>query len=132
MLKMPQIDIPLTHFFADGVYGRQGVIPKGCLLTGRIHTQSQLNIISKGKIAVIKGNGEEVEILEAPCTFVSPPGTKRVGYTLEETVFTTILGTELSDVSQIENLLTVNTEEDYSEFERLKCSQSLQLSPPSD
>lgn len=122
MLKMPQVDLELSHYFADGVYARQGIIPKGCLITGRIHKKAQINIISKGRIAVLTENGEPIQILEAPCIFRSPPGTKRVGLALEETVFTTILATDLTIPEEVEQTLTVNTEEEYA-----KCLQSQQL-----
>lgn len=126
MLKMLQVDVPLLHLFAEGVYARQGVIKAGCLMVGAVHKHSQINIISKGTIQVSKDG--EIQTLEGPCSFVSPPGTKRLGLAITDTTWTTILGTNLTDVKEIEQTLTCQTEAEYRKF--IECSQSLPLSLP--
>ncbi|QPI17694.1 putative short tail fiber protein [Alteromonas phage vB_AmeP_R8W] len=90
-------------YSADGVYAREIFIPKGTALVGEIHLKAQINVVSKGKIRVATEEG--VREIEAPCTFVSPAGTKRAGYVLEDTVWTTFLPTD-----------KVSDEEVYSEF----------------
>lgn len=88
LFKHPQIEIPPRHYFAKGLYAREITIPAGTLLTGKIHTTQHINIISKGEISVLTEHGPRR--VKAPCTLVSPPGTKRAGYAHEETVWTTI------------------------------------------
>lgn len=88
MRKLPQIEIKTTHYFADGLYAREIFIPAGVLLTGKIHRCEHLNIVSKGRIAVWTDDG--MREVSAPFTMVSRPGTKRVGFALEDTVWTTI------------------------------------------
>ncbi len=90
-------------YSADGVYAREIFIPKGTALVGEIHLKAQINVVSKGKIRVATEEG--VKEIEAPCTFVSPAGTKRAGYVLEDTVWTTFLPTD-----------KVSDEEVYGEF----------------
>ena len=103
MLADPQVEIEPTHYFADGIYAREIVIPAGTLLTGKIHRTRHLNIVSKGKIAVVTEDGQK--IIEAPCTFVAEAGTKRVGLALEDTVWTTIHASQETDLDKLETEL---------------------------
>lgn len=102
--ELPQVDLPVRHYFSPGLYAREMTIPAGVLLTGKIHKTAHLNTISKGKIEVWTEDG--MRIIEAPYTFVSQPGTKRVGRTFEETVWTTYHVTEETDLDRLEDLLT--------------------------
>jgi hypothetical protein len=89
MLQQPQVDIPPTHIFADGIYAREIVIPAGTLLTGKIHRTEHINIISKGEISVYT-EGEGVKRIVAPAVFVATPGTRRLGFAHTECVWTTV------------------------------------------
>ena len=82
---MPQIDIPVEHFFAPGVYVRQIRIPKDTWMTGSIYKESSVHTVLKGKMAVVTDRG--MKTVEAPCTFVSPPNVKRAGYAYEDTIW---------------------------------------------
>ena len=88
MRTMEQIQIEPVHHFADGLYAREILIRAGTILTGKVHSTEHLNIVSKGRIVVWTEDG--MKEVAAPCTLVSRPGTKRVGYALEDTVWTTI------------------------------------------
>lgn len=100
MMDLPQLEIKTTHHFCNGVYAREIFIPKGTVLTGKIHKTEHLNIVSQGKIAVYTEEG--MSEIEAPCTIVSKPGTKRVGFALEDTVWTTIHPTNETDLQKLE------------------------------
>lgn len=114
--QQPQVPIETRHYFSKGVYAREVFIPKGLILTGHIHKYTNLNIISKGKIKVLIDG--EIQILEAPYTLVSPPGTKRIVEALEDTVWTTIHGTDEVDLDRIEQTFIAHTEAEYIEFHR--------------
>lgn len=109
--QLPQLEIVIRHYFAQGVYAREGVIPKGAMFAGRVHLQSQINIISKGDISVLTEQG--LIRMIAPCTLVSPPGAQRAAYAHEDTVWTTILGTDETDPETIFNTLTRASYEDF-------------------
>jgi hypothetical protein len=76
-------------------------LPAGLVVVGKIHKHAHINVISKGRVQVFTEQ-EGVLELAAPCTFVSSPGTKRVVYVLEETVWTTVHVTDKTDLAEIE------------------------------
>ena len=106
----PQVELQVTHHFSQGLYARELRIPKGMLLVGKIHRFENLNIISQGEISVYTEEG--VRRVKAPCTIVSPPGTKRVGYAHEDTVWTTIHATEETDIEEIEKAVIADDFDD--------------------
>ena len=115
MKDMPnQIDIPVVNYFSEGVYAREITIPKGTMLTGYIHKYRNLNIMSKGDMTILTENGP-VRV-QAPYTVVSPPGTKRLAYAHEDCVWTTIHGTNETDVDVIEKQFIVHSFEEYMNF----------------
>src|SRR5262245_16445882 len=112
--KLAPVEIPVRHYFSPGVYAREITIPAGTILTGKIHKYAQLNILSKGEISVLTEDG--VKRIRAPFTVVSPPGTKRVAFTHEECVWTTIHGTDETDLEKIEERFIAQTEQEYLDF----------------
>lgn len=117
LTKLPQVEIIPTHRFAEGLYVREIVIPKGTLLTGKIHKASHVNIISKGDITVMTEDG--LMRIKAPFTMISKPGTKRVGYAHEDTVWTTVHATQETNLEKIEETLVCMTHEEMEESCRL-------------
>lgn len=97
----PAVDVPTVHRFAPGIYAREVTIPAGTLLTGKIHRTRHLNVLSAGVIAVYTAT-EGWRELRAPFSFVAEPGTRRVGYVLEDAVWTTIHGTQETDLERLE------------------------------
>jgi hypothetical protein len=117
MKTLPQVDMPVTHHFSEGVYARELFIPKDTILTGKIHKFSQLNILSQGEISVLTEDG--VKRVKAPFHIVSPPGTKRIAYAHEDCVWTTIHGTYERDVDKIEEHFIAQSEAEYLQFRSL-------------
>lgn len=114
LLKLPQAEMPLTHRFAEGLYSREIFIPKGTLLTGRIHKVEHLCIINKGDVSVLTEDG--VKRFLAPSVFVSRAGIKRVIYAHEDTTWMTVHACTEKDVEKIEDLLTTNSYEEFDQF----------------
>ena len=112
--EQPQVDIPVVHYFSEGVYAREITIPAGVILTGEIHKFKQLNILSAGEMSVYTEDG--IKRVCAPFTVVSPPGTKRIAYTHTECVWTTIHGTDETDVEVIKAQFIARDEQDWLEF----------------
>jgi hypothetical protein len=101
MLTQPQVPIEPVHRFADGLYAREITIPAGTLLVGKIHKTRHLNLVSAGEI-VVWSAGEPVRRVRAPFAFVAEPGARRVGYALEDTVWTTVHATSETDLEKLE------------------------------
>lgn len=117
LAKYPQIDPPLKHHFAEGSYAREMLIPAGSVIIGKIHRHSHVNVISKGRIYV--ATEFDSEILEAPLTFVSKPGTKRAVYALTDVVWTTIHVTDETDLAKIEEVVIAPNYETFEREQRL-------------
>lgn len=124
MLKHPQIDAPLTHNFADGVYVRELFIPKGSLIMGKRHRFETCNILLKGKLAMYIGKGEPSQVIEAPLIFNSKPGVKKFAFALEDTIFLNIHPTKETDVDKIEEIFIISEDEyenlDYEEIKKIE------------
>lgn len=109
MFQMParQITIEPKHHFAKGMYAREILIPKDTTLTGKTHKTQHINVISQGEISVLTDEG--MKRIKAPYTFIAPPGTKRVGYAHEDTVWTTFHATDETDLDKLELELIDNS-----------------------
>lgn len=119
--ELPPVECPITHHFSKGVYAREMFIPKGTVITGKIHKFENLSIISKGDVSIYGPDG--VVRVQAPYTYVAPPGTKRAVFAHEDTVWTSIHGTDERDLAKIEEEFVVDTAEQYLAF----CDVMLQL-----
>jgi hypothetical protein len=124
LLTCVQADMPVEHFFADGLYARKLTIPQNCCLTGAIHKRQHINIVAKGDITVITERGPRR--VQAPAIIVSEPGTKRAGFAHEETVWITVHACEAKTEAEAEALLVTNSFEDYERFlEDQQCHSQL-------
>ena len=108
---------PVRHHFAPHSYGREMQLPQGAVVVGKIHKHAHVNVISQGRVRVFT-EGEGALELQAPLTFVSSPGTKRVVEVLEDTVWTTFHVVDIahpteSDLPAIEQeVIATNYQED--------------------
>lgn len=103
--KLPQVELRVEHHFTDGVYMRSMFIPAGVALVGHIHRHPCISIVQYGDIVVATENG--VMRIIGPRTLESPAGTKRAGWALKDTLFTTIHAnpTNERDVDRLEDFL---------------------------
>lgn len=107
-------DCPVKHIFAPGAYAREIRLPKGSFVIGKIHKHAHLNFITKGRVRVLTESGP-VE-MEAPYTFVSEVGTKRMVYAVEETIWTTVHVTDETDLDKIEDYVIAKDYDEMREF----------------
>lgn len=111
LAEMPQVDIPVEHLFGKNCYVRTITIPAGTLIVGKIHKFETIHIISKGDITFLSHDG--AKRVQAPYFVVGTPGVKRVGLAHTETVWTTVHGTEKTNVEDIEEEVIAK---DYSDI----------------
>ena len=95
------IELEVLHHFAPGIYARELRIPKGVLLTGKVHKTEHMNILAVGRIEI--ANMGESKEMTGPYVFTSPAGTKRAGYAHEDSVWITIHATEETDLKKLES-----------------------------
>lgn len=105
--RLPQVDCPVLHFFAPGLYARKMLIPKGTVLTGAVHKTEHLCVVS-GDIEVTTDTGTR-RITDAHAIFSSKPGAKRAGYAHEDTIWTTVHATDETDLDKLVEELTEST-----------------------
>ena len=91
---------PLVHNFADGMYIRQITMPAGQIIVSKIHGQTHPYFILEGDVSVLTEDG--VKRFKAPYSGITVEGTKRVLYTHEDTVWTTVQRTNETDLDKIE------------------------------
>ena len=114
MLKLPQLEIPVKHYFSPGIYAREITVPADALITGVIHKYPQINILSKGTIRV--SIGDTISEITASHTVVSQAGIKRIAYAVTECVWTTIVHTFKTDIAEIEKEFFAYSEQEYEDF----------------
>jgi len=85
---LPQIDPPVRHFFASGLYGREMFMPAGSLVIGGIHLVEHICMVL-GDVSVFTA-GQGLVRISGCETFVSPAGAKRALMAHAGTWFTTI------------------------------------------
>lgn len=104
----------LKHSFAKGIYIREITIPKGYFLVGKLHKDNYLNYILSGDMSVLTEGG--VNRVRGSSWTVSPNGTKRFGYSHEETVWVTVHPNpeEIRDIKKLEDQIHVKDYDDLS------------------
>lgn len=112
---LPPVQLHTEHQFAPGVYTRTLYIPKGTVLTGRVHKHEHFNVVLAGTIEVMTEHG--YRRVHAGEMFKSPAGVKRAGFAHTDTIWTTIHAnpTEERDPAKLEDMLTVATFEELKE-----------------
>lgn len=113
MRKMPQVDIPIKHYFGSGIYMREMEVPAGVTLTGKIHRTDHICVLAKGRVTVyVDGIPKEYS---APCIIPSRRGAKRAIYVHEDAKWTNIHRTDEKNLAKIEEILLAPTFEDLGD-----------------
>ena len=115
MRQYEQVDIPVKHSFADGLYMRQITIPAGTILTSAIHNYGQWDVMLTGDMSIVTDDGTIARV-KAPFTSASGPGMKRLGYAYEDTTWISVTATKETDIEAIEAALYSYTYEEYERF----------------
>ena len=102
--KLPPADCPVTHRFTPGLYIREIFMPAGTALTSKIHCTEHPYVISRGVVSVFT-EADGAKLLSAPYFGITKPGTRRLLYIHEDTIWTTFHPTDLTDVAAIEEAI---------------------------
>ena len=107
---------PLKHSFADQVYVRQMDMKKGTIVVGAIHKHLHVWFLLTGKLTVATKNG--IEDFISPCYVVSQPGSQRVIYADEDSIFVNIHKnpTNTTNIEKLEKEIVALNKEEYEEY----------------
>ena len=101
MLSEPQVECPVTNYFGPNLYIRETFLPKNTYVLGHSHKAETMNILLKGKMAVLVD--DEVKLIEGPLTFMSEAGRK-LAYILEDCIFQNVYSTDETDLEKLEDM----------------------------
>lgn len=110
-----QVECPLKHYFAPGVYLREIFMPAGTIVIGKIHKTEHFNLIERGSCFILHPDGSHEKLI-APSVFVSKAGVQKVLYILEDMVWRTIHVSAERDLEKLESELI--EADDYPVFDR--------------
>ncbi len=115
ILTMPQVEMPVKHMFAPGIYIREMTAKAGTLATGAIHKTHNTSIIVKGDFLLLTDKGIASRV-KAPYMFTTDIGIKRVAFFIEDTTWITIHPTTETDIDKLKAELTAKTFEEAGEY----------------
>ncbi len=96
------IDFPLEHTFTKGLYSRKIFMPAGSLLTSKIHMTEHQFAILQGE-ATIWNPYDGTQLLKAPHTGVTRPGTRRMLFIHSDMIFVTYHPTDKNTPTEVED-----------------------------
>jgi hypothetical protein len=108
---------PLTHRFADGIYVREIRVPAGNYVVTKLFRQEHATFLLQGEVIILSEKGRSHKT--APDSWITPVGTKRLIYVIEDCIWTTVHANPKNDrdVDQIEKFVIA---ESYAELEAPK------------
>ena len=109
-------NFPLKHTFVDGVYVREMKFKKDSAVVGAIHKHLHLWFLLYGHLFIATEGSQEEYI--APCYVVAKPGSKRVIYAAEDSLFVNIHANpkNITDIEELEKQLVSLTYKDYEQY----------------
>jgi hypothetical protein len=108
LLPLQQVEVPLEHMFAPGVYARQVEMPADTFIIGHQHNTEHFNIILTGRASVMMDG--VVHEVKAPAILKSGIGVRKILYIHETMRWITIHPTHETDVQRLEDMLVVKSD----------------------
>ena len=108
--------IPINHFFMDGVYIRKMTMYQGYIVIGAIHKHKHMCFLLEGHLSVASSSGVKEYI--APCYIISEPGEKRILYAHEDSYWynTHKNPDNIEDVQELEKQIVALSYEEYKKY----------------
>jgi len=111
---------PLKHSFGEGLYVREIFMPQGSLIISKIHRFTHPYFVLEGVASVWTDEG--VQLITAPYSGMTSPGTKRVLYIHKDTVWITVHRTDKTVIEEIEEEIIAKN---FDEFKILMDKEEL-------
>ncbi len=119
MANFEEVDCPLNHKFIGKTYVREIFMPAGTLICSKIHNTHHPFFILKGKVSV-KVNETDWELIEAPFSGETFPGTRRILYIHEDCIWATIHALEAGETTheQVEERILLKHNHPFLEYKK--------------
>lgn len=100
--ELEQVECPVEHFFAPGLYTRKCTIPAGSVVVGKMHRHQHPTFLLSGTVRINTDKG--METITGPHIWISQENAKRALYTVTDCVFATVHlnPTDTTDLEAIE------------------------------
>ena len=86
MHDIEQVDCPIEHYFAPGLFAREMTIPKGVCVVGAVHKTTNISCLSAGTVRLITDAGYVDHT--APKKVLIKAGSKNQWLALDDAVLT--------------------------------------------
>lgn len=123
LLKQPQVDTPVNHAFAPGVYLRQITMPKGSFIIGHEHKTEHFNVVLSGHASVYMDG--MIQEIKAPAIIKSNKGTRKLLFIHDTMIWATIHPTDETNLDNLEEALIVKSETFKNHEKELASFQAL-------
>ena len=109
-------NFPLKHTFVDGVYIREMKMKKDSAVVGAIHKHLHAWFLLYGHLFIATEDFQEEYV--APCYVVAKPGSKRVIYAAEDSLFVNVHANPdgITDIEELEKKIVSLNHEDYEQY----------------
>jgi mannose-6-phosphate isomerase-like protein (cupin superfamily) len=101
MAETSPVECPVESFFLDGMYSRRITMPKGTLLTSKIHARDNFYFVLTGMVSVWTEDGGVVNIT-APYAGITKAGTRRIIFVHEECIWQTVHHCHETEMDKVE------------------------------
>jgi hypothetical protein len=105
----------LKHYFANGSYVREMIMPAHALIVGRIHKHETINILLEGELTVVDESGNKTDF-KAPHVFIAPAGNQKAAYTKTPVRWLNCFACKTTDHNEALELLTCETIQEYNQY----------------
>lgn len=109
------LSLPTEHTFAGGMYARKCFVPKNTILVSKLHLTEHMTICLQGDVTVYEQDGITKRVV-GPFSYITYPGTKRVCFINEDTVWMTVHRTDQTELIETEAEIFACTLDEYKAY----------------
>ena len=110
---LEKVDPEPTHYHTDELYGRRLTVPTGTVFTTKVHKSDHIAVCLRGHIRIMDEHGNKREVI-APDVFITPKGTQRFIYVIDEVEWLTVHACKEQDIDRVEKALVCETMAEYN------------------
>lgn len=117
-LQKLKIELPVTHHFHAEIYMRELFIPRGTILTGRIHLFDHFELLISGDLTM-STESDEPQRITGYTVIKGMAGKKRAFYAHSDSIFMTVHTSDEHEPEEMYDRMTCDSFEQYSHARKL-------------